>query len=284
MAFERKLYVIRKRAENAIRYSGKVAGGEFFYISSLSFKTLVYKGMLLTTQLTEYYPDLVASGDGVGAGAGPFAVQHQYFPELEPGPSVSLHGPQRRDQYLARQYQLDARAPGVVRIGPVWRRHQENSADRLHGRQRFGHVRQLPGVAGAGRALAAARHDDDDPGAMDQAREHERREKGVLRISFLPDGTVGRPGFDRLYGRQENRRGAGSQRSAPSRYYVTKDDLVIMASEVGVLDVPPERVLQKGGCSLAACSSSTPSKGALSPTKKSNKKSPASILTGPAIR
>jgi glutamate synthase (ferredoxin) len=32
----------------------------------------------------------------------------------------------------------------------------------------------------------------------------------------------------------------------PSRYYVTKDDLVIMASEVGVLDMPPERVLQKG--------------------------------------
>src|SRR5260221_3894823 len=58
MAFERKLYVIRKRAENAIRYSGKVAGGEFFYISSLSFKTVVYNGMLLTTQLNEYYPDL----------------------------------------------------------------------------------------------------------------------------------------------------------------------------------------------------------------------------------
>src|SRR4029078_7780632 len=33
----------------------------------------------------------------------------------------------------------------------------------------------------------------------------------------------------------------------PSRYYVTKDDRVIMASEVGVLDVPPERVLHKGG-------------------------------------
>ena len=32
----------------------------------------------------------------------------------------------------------------------------------------------------------------------------------------------------------------------PSRYYVTKDDLVMMASEVGVLDIPPERVLQKG--------------------------------------
>src|SRR5438093_2107981 len=47
-AFERKLYVIRKRAENAIRYSGKVKGGEFFYLSSLSYRTVVYKGMLLT--------------------------------------------------------------------------------------------------------------------------------------------------------------------------------------------------------------------------------------------
>ncbi|MCX6921975.1 MAG: glutamate synthase subunit alpha, partial [Verrucomicrobia bacterium] len=57
-AFERKLYVIRKRAENTIRYSGKVAGGEFFYVSSLSYKTIVYKGMLLTEQLSQYYPDL----------------------------------------------------------------------------------------------------------------------------------------------------------------------------------------------------------------------------------
>src|SRR5712671_2403307 len=51
LAFERKLYVIRQRAESAIRYSGKVSGGEFFYIPSLSFKTLLYKGMLLTTQV-----------------------------------------------------------------------------------------------------------------------------------------------------------------------------------------------------------------------------------------
>ena len=58
LAFERKLYVIRKRAESAIRYSGKVPGGDFFYISSLSFKTVVYKGMLLTTQLNTFYPDL----------------------------------------------------------------------------------------------------------------------------------------------------------------------------------------------------------------------------------
>src|SRR3989440_1875598 len=58
LAFERKLYIIRKRAEQAIRYSGKVQGGDFFYVSSLSFKTVVYKGMLLTEQLAQYYPDL----------------------------------------------------------------------------------------------------------------------------------------------------------------------------------------------------------------------------------
>jgi len=57
MAFERKLYVIRKRAERAIRY-GAVQGGHWFYISSLSSQTLVYKGMLLTEQMDEYYPDL----------------------------------------------------------------------------------------------------------------------------------------------------------------------------------------------------------------------------------
>ncbi|MGD0615337.1 MAG: glutamate synthase subunit alpha, partial [Verrucomicrobiota bacterium] len=58
LAFERKLYIIRKRAENAIRYSGKVRGGEYFYLPSLSFKTVVYKGMLMPAQVAPYYPDL----------------------------------------------------------------------------------------------------------------------------------------------------------------------------------------------------------------------------------
>ena len=57
MAFERKLYVIRKRAERAIRYSG-VKGGHWFYISSLSARTLIYKGMLLTEQMDQFFPDL----------------------------------------------------------------------------------------------------------------------------------------------------------------------------------------------------------------------------------
>jgi len=57
MAFERKLYVIRKRAENAIRYSG-MQGDEYFYLPSLSYKTVIYKGMLIAEQVEEYYLDL----------------------------------------------------------------------------------------------------------------------------------------------------------------------------------------------------------------------------------
>src|SRR5208283_2885147 len=58
MAFERKLYVIRKRAHNEIRTS-TMDGAEFWYLCSLSYKTFVYKGMLLTTQLDGYFPDLL---------------------------------------------------------------------------------------------------------------------------------------------------------------------------------------------------------------------------------
>ena len=57
LAFERKLYVIRKRAYSEVRTS-TMDGAEYWYVASLSTKTLVYKGMLTTEQLDEYFPDL----------------------------------------------------------------------------------------------------------------------------------------------------------------------------------------------------------------------------------
>ena len=60
LAFERKLYVIRRRAENAIRYAG-LAGGDFFYVPSMSCRTLIYKGMLTPRQVVTFYPDLIGS-------------------------------------------------------------------------------------------------------------------------------------------------------------------------------------------------------------------------------
>ncbi|HNJ05400.1 MAG TPA: hypothetical protein PLB73_14160, partial [Leptospiraceae bacterium] len=58
LAFERKLYVIRKRAEQAIRYGSHPRAKEF-YIASLSSRTIVYKGMLLADQVGDYFPDLL---------------------------------------------------------------------------------------------------------------------------------------------------------------------------------------------------------------------------------
>ncbi len=73
MSFERKLYIIRKRAEQAIRYSG-TPGAESFYICSLSFKTMVYKGMLTSKQARGFFPDL-ADPDMVSA----MAMVHSRF-------------------------------------------------------------------------------------------------------------------------------------------------------------------------------------------------------------
>ena len=56
-AFERKLFVIRKQIENTVR-DAKLEGGDAFYFTSLSSRTVVYKGMLLSDQVGEYYKDL----------------------------------------------------------------------------------------------------------------------------------------------------------------------------------------------------------------------------------
>ena len=56
-AFERKLYVVRKRAENEVRESG-VENAEMFYIPSFSCRTIVYKGLLLANQIAKFYREL----------------------------------------------------------------------------------------------------------------------------------------------------------------------------------------------------------------------------------
>ena len=65
----------------------------------------------------------------------------------------------------------------------------------------------------------------------------------------------------------------------PSRYCVTTDDLVIMASEVGVLDIPADRIVARIGCVRARCCSSTPARDASSATTRSSGRWPPSIRT-----
>ncbi len=107
---ERKLYVVRKRAETEIGASS-IADKGFFYIPSLSARTIVYKGLLLAPQIANFYPEL-SDPEVVSA----LCLVHQRFstntfPTWQLAHPVPLHRPQRRNQYAARQRELDARAP-----------------------------------------------------------------------------------------------------------------------------------------------------------------------------
>ena len=202
MDFERKLYVIRKRAYSEIRTS-TIDGAEYWYLASLSYKTIVYKGMLLTEQLGAVLHRPAASGPGDGASAGSFALQHQHVPELGPSASVPLPRAQRRDQYIARQLQLDEGARGAVRI----RRCSARTCKKIlpiinpNGSDSAMFDNTLELLVLAGRSLPHAmmmmipepwsNHESMDDG-----------QAGVLPIPLKSDGAVGRPGVHRLHGRQ----------------------------------------------------------------------------------
>ena len=140
---------------------------------------------------------------------------------------------------------------------------QEDPHRHRHRGLRLGHVRQRAGAARPGGPLAAARHDDDGAGAVEPARVDERRRRRPSTSSTPASwsrGTARPPSPSPTacaIGAVLDRNGL-----RPARYYVTHDDLVVMASEVGVLDIPPEQVAaRRAGCSPAACSSSTPREG-----------------------
>jgi glutamate synthase domain-containing protein 1 len=91
LAFERKLYVIRKRSENALRYAeNRPPGGEWFYVCSLSYRTMVYKGMLMPVQVDLFFPELRDPSMVSALALVHSRSQHQHVPELGTKPSVPL--------------------------------------------------------------------------------------------------------------------------------------------------------------------------------------------------
>ena len=246
LAFERKLYVIRKRAENALRYSGKVAGGEFFYVSSLSYRTMVYKGMLLTTQLKEYYPDLShpAMESALALVHSRFSTNtfpswnraHPYRYMAHNGEINTLRG--NINWMHARQAMFASELFGddIKKVLPVVCTDGSDSA-------MFDNCLEL--LVLAGRSLPhAMMMMIPEPWTKHESMSPEKKAFYEYHSCLMEpwDGPASIAFTD------GKRIGAVLDRNGlrPSRYYVTKDDLVIMASEVGVLDVPAERVVQKG--------------------------------------
>jgi len=242
-SFERKLYVIRKCAAKEIRLA---ATHEDWYVASLSCRTMTYKGMLMPAQVTQYYPDLT-DPDMESA----LALVHSRF-STNTFPSWDRAHPYR---YIAHNGEIN-----TLRGNIGWLKARES----LFESDLFGDdIKKILPIVGlngsdssmfdnclellvmAGRSLPhAVMMMIPEPWTNHESMSDERKAfyeyhsclmepwDGPASIAFT-DGTC--------IGAVLDRNGL-----RPSRYYVTKDDLVIMASEAGVLPIAPERIAKKG--------------------------------------
>ncbi|MGD9604468.1 MAG: glutamate synthase large subunit, partial [Gammaproteobacteria bacterium] len=240
-AFERKLYVIRKRVEHAIWNSGRTEKATF-YVPSLSHRVLIYKGMLNAAQVGMQFPDLrdprVESG---------LALVHQRF-STNTFPSWPLAHPFR---YIAHNGEINTlrgninwmRAREALCASPLFGDDLEKlfpivlegSSDSAS----FDQVLEFLHMAGRPLPLAILMMIPEAWSAhelMEPARKAFYEYHGCLMEPW--DGPASIAFTDgRIIGAVLDRNGL-----RPSRYYVTKDGMVVMASEVGVLEFPPENI------------------------------------------
>ncbi|HSW34401.1 MAG TPA: hypothetical protein VLH36_12390, partial [Steroidobacteraceae bacterium] len=243
--FERKLYVIRKRAYNEIRMS-TIAGAEYWYVVSLSCRTFVYKGMLLTTQLDQYFPDLHNPAVETALALVHSRFSTNTFPSWDrahPCRYIAHNGEintvrGNANWMHAREARFEAEAFGedIEKIRPIINPNGSDSG-------MFDNSLELLYLAG--RSLPhAVMMMIPEPWSNHESMDDDKRAFYQYHSSLMEpwDGPASIAFTD---GRQI---GAVLDRNGlrPSRYYVTSDDLVILASEAGVLDVPPESVVQKG--------------------------------------
>ncbi len=244
-AFERKLYVIRKRAEQSLRYTVE-QGKRWFYVASLSSKTLIYKGMLTPAQVDEYYPDLrdPHMDSALALVHSRFSTNtfpswdrsHPYRYMAHNGEINTLRG--NINWMHARQAMFESELFGddIKKILPVVNTDGSDSA-------MFDNCLEL--LVMAGRSLPhAVMMMIPEPWANHESMNDEKKAFYEYHSCLMEpwDGPASIAFTDGVQiGAVLDRNGL-----RPSRYYVTKDDLVIMASEFGVLDVPADRVLQKG--------------------------------------
>jgi glutamate synthase domain-containing protein 2/glutamate synthase domain-containing protein 1/glutamate synthase domain-containing protein 3 len=245
LTFERKLYIVRRRIENEIAHA-EIEGRSNFYIPSLSCRTIVYKGLLLAPQITKFYPEL---NDPLVKSA--LCLVHQRF-STNTFPSWPLSHPYR---HIAHNGEIN-----TVKGNVIWM----NARQRLLESPLFGDdlKKIFPVIVPGG----------SDSASLDNAVElllHSGRELPHVMAMLIPEAWSRNPHMDpekrafyeyhaslmepwdgpasmaftdgRVIGATLDRNGL-----RPGRYVVTTDDLVVLASEAGVLEFPPERVKYKG--------------------------------------
>jgi len=244
-AFERKLYIVRKRAELEVRES-EIEDREIFYIPSLSSRTIVYKGLLLAPQIAKFYGEL--SDPRVKTA---LCLVHQRF-STNTFPSWQLAHPYR---YICHNGEIN-----TLRGNVNW----------MHARQS---LLQSPLFGGdMAKLFPIIAPGGSDSANFDNAVEflfQSGRTLPHVMAMLIPEAWAGNPHMrpekrafyeyhcslmepwdgpaviaftdGRMIGATLDRNGL-----RPGRYVVTHDDLVVMASEAGVLDLETGNVKIKG--------------------------------------
>lgn len=241
--FEQKLYIIRKRAEHDLLPQ---LGAEPFYFASLSSRTLVYKGMLLSEQLQTYYPDLQDSDVEAGLVLVHSRFSTNTFPNWERahpyryvihnGEINTVKGNENWMRARTALFQSEAFGDDLDKLLPII--HADNSDT-----GKFDNTLEL--LTLSGRSLAHSMMMM-IPEPWEKHAEMSASKRAFYRFhSMMMEPWDGPASIGFSDGVQV---GAVLDRNGlrPSRYVVTKDDRVIMASEVGVLDIAPENVASKG--------------------------------------
>ena len=243
--FERKLYVVCKRVEREVERR-ELDPGESFYIASLSAATVVYKGLLTAPQIPAYYRDLADPAvksalclvhSRFSTNTFPsWKLAHPYRYLAHNGEINTLCGNRNWMRARSRTLSSDLFGDDLPKIFPLVSDTGSDSAT-IDNALQF--------LVQGGRSLAHSvvmlipeawnkdiRMDPDKRGFYEYHSCLMEPWDGPASIAFT-DGT---------------RIGAVLDRNGlrPSRYVVTKENLVVMASEVGVLEIPEERILYKG--------------------------------------
>jgi glutamate synthase (NADPH/NADH) large chain len=243
-AFERKLFVIRKQVENAVR-DLNLDDGHSFYVPSLSSLTIVYKGMLLADQVGTYYPDL--SDDRIESA---LALVHQRF-STNTFPTWDLAHPFRMIAHngeintvrgnvnwmAARRHSIASKILGddIHKIWPLIAEGQSDSAC-------FDNALEL--LVAGGYSLAHAMMVLIPEAWAGNVLMNEKQRAFYEYNAALMEPWDGPAAVAFTDGRQI---GATLDRNGlrPARYLVTDDDFVILASEMGVLTVPEHKIIKK---------------------------------------
>ncbi len=243
--FERKLYIIRRSFERAI-FGSNMKQKHLFYVPSMSARTIIYKGLMLAPQMDKYFLDL-QDKDAESA----LAMVHQRY-STNTFPTWPLAHPFRYlahngeintlrgniNMMMSRETHLETPAFGadVKKLAPI---HTVGASDSAI----FDNTFELLYLGGRSAAHAMMMLIPEPWSGHESMPDHKKAFYEYHATMQEPwDGPASIAFCDGV------RIGAVLDRNGlrPSRYWVTKDGFVVMASEAGLLDVPQENVIKKG--------------------------------------